>query len=342
MRGRGATVGLGLVLAMLAPGGPVGCAGGRISLEDLPPRAIAVAYWDYEDARDRADQRREREKREAGGVRREGVASVEALAGLLGADRHGGRERHPGRLALVDPTTGEVTVLRQATPGAFPLAWSADGCCLLFSSTHRGGRQLFEWDREAREVRQLTHDRSAVAQAGYGPERRVVFSRIERDGGKVRSTLWVTGPGGAVPRRLTDGPGDHSPTWSPDGSTIVFVREDPAQGSVLVARPPDPGGEERVLGRGQQPVFTRAGDWVVYVARMRKGRRLWRIRPDGSGKLPIGHGQYEEYHPAVSPDGHYVAFVADQELRERLYVRRIDGTGDRMLLEDADASWPVW
>jgi dipeptidyl aminopeptidase/acylaminoacyl peptidase len=317
-----------------------GCASPRIELDELPPRPIAVAYWDADTARDRAERRAERE---AGGVapKREGVATAGALAGLFGLDRHA-RDAMPGRLALVDPATGEATALREATPGAIPLAWSAECDCLLFSSTQRGGRQLFEWNRETGEVRQLTHADGQVAHADYGPGGRVVYALIESRGGGARACLWIADPGGAAARRLTEGPADHSPTWSPDGSTIVFVREDPQQGTVLVARPPEPGGAERVLGRGEQPVFSRAGDWVVYVARMRDGRRLWRIRPDGSGKLPVGRGQSDERMPAISPDGRYVAFVAEEEHRERLYVRRIDGSGERLLLEDGDGAWPAW
>jgi dipeptidyl aminopeptidase/acylaminoacyl peptidase len=328
-------------VAALAVAAAAGCATGRIELGELPDHPIAIAYWDYEQARDRAERREDRERREAQAPR-EGVASAGSLASLFGLERHDEPTRFLGRLALVDPHDGEVTVLRQATPGAYPLAWSADGSCLLFSSTHRGGRQLFEWDRKSGEVRQLTHGEARVTRAAYGPDRRVVFASLEGEGRTLRSTVWVTGAGGANPRQLTAGPADHSPTWSPDGKTIVFVRQDAGQGSLLVARPPEPGGEEHVLGHGEQPSFSPEGDWVVYVARLRAGRRIWRIRPDGSGKLPVGRGQFDERQPTVSPDGRFVAFVADQDDRERLYVRRMDGSGDRMLIEDGDGSWPAW
>src|SRR4029077_14885320 len=38
-------------------------------------------------------------------------------------------------------------------------------------------------------------------------------------------SLWVVGTDGAsAPRRLTAGPRDGSPRWSPDGSTLAFLR----------------------------------------------------------------------------------------------------------------------
>jgi hypothetical protein len=34
--------------------------------------------------------------------------------------------------------------------------------------------------------------------------------------------------------------------------------------------------------------------------------------------------------------------VADSKFHQRLYLRRIDGTGDRILLADGDGDRPVW
>src|SRR5690606_1332051 len=94
---------------------------------------------------------------------------------------------------------------------------------------------------------------------------------------------------------------------------------------------------------GGNPVFTPDGAWIVYVARTTRGHRLFRVRPDGTGRTPLGAGVQEENHPAVSPDGRYVAFVVTETTRrERIWVRRIDGTGDRPLLTSGDGSVPVW
>ena len=106
----------------------------------------------------------------------------------------------------------------------------------------------------------------------------------------------------------------------------------------------DPDAKPRVFGRGLDPVFTPDGAWIVYTAKTTKGQKLVRVRPDGSGRAPVGTGPDDENHPAVSPDGRYVAYVVkDPTKRERLRVRRFpDGTGDRPLVETGDATTPVW
>ena len=67
------------------------------------------------------------------------------------------------------------------------------------------------------------------------------------------------------------------------------------------------------------------------------------MRADLRGRSPVGSGVRDEFRPAVSPDGRFVAYVASEELPKRhLYLRRFDGTGDRILFSDGDAEHPVW
>jgi Tol biopolymer transport system component len=70
--------------------------------------------------------------------------------------------------------------------------------------------------------------------------------------------------------------------------------------------------------------------------------KLFRIRPNGTGRARIGNGALEEQRPAISPDGRYVVYLSELGPRERLYLRRFDGTGDRLLFRDGDGAYPVW
>ncbi|HIL81869.1 MAG TPA: hypothetical protein EYG54_11510, partial [Myxococcales bacterium] len=46
--------------------------------------------------------------------------------------------------------------------------------------------------------------------------------------------------------------------------------------------------------------------------------------------------------PAVSPDGQHIAYVSNEDGIDRLYLRRMDGSGDRILLADGAAAFPIW
>ena len=89
--------------------------------------------------------------------------------------------------------------------------------------------------------------------------------------------------------------------------------------------------------------MTQDGAWVVYSAPAGDSWRLRRMRLDGSGRTTIGRGIAAELDPAVSPDGRFVAYVSHKDGEpDSLFVRRFDGTGDRVLLGTGAVAAPVW
>ncbi len=343
--------GVGLASLLLAI---PACRTPSVALSDLPDAPIALMYWEPEPARRRAEV--------LAGVRnqsrsRRGVARLEDLGELLGAQpRRAGPAaelaRWPGGLRLLDPRTGRLERVDAATPGSRPMAWSQDHRRLLYASARLTGRpQLFEVDFDKREVRTLTRGPESHPRGDYGPRDRLLYSGIELTGMSGVGRLYVSESDSAGPRLLSQGGLYESPRWSPDGRTVVFARIDSRAaagrgsgrgGMVLVSRSLTPDAAERVLARGKQPVFSPDGEWIVYCAPGPEGWRLWRMRPDGSGRTPLGKGAHDERSPAVSPDGRFVAFIAEESGLDRLFVRRMDGSGDRILLGDGAVAWPVW
>lgn len=253
--------------------------------------------------------------------------------------------RSLGRLSLLDPRTGEPSPLASARPGDRPLEWSPDHRRLRFVSFRSETAQVLEYDLEERELRQLTRSGWTHLAASVGPDGRLAFDRSGGDGQGGERRIYVEPPGGGPPRPVTPGPLDFGPVWSPDGELLIFGTL--LEGGVRAIGGVVPGSGEppRILGRGRDPVFTPDGQWIVYSRKVRERWRLWRMRPNGIGKRALGGGplrRADELHPAVSPDGRFVAYVAEEEGRESLRVRRFDGSGDRPLLESGDGASPVW
>jgi len=66
------------------------------------------------------------------------------------------------------------------------------------------------------------------------------------------------------------------------------------------------------------------------------------MRADGSARSPLGKSIRDEASPAVSPDGRFVAYVAREGEQDRLFLRRMDGSGDRVLPVDGSFGFPTW
>ncbi|WP_433237057.1 S9 family peptidase [Streptosporangium sp. CA-135522] len=166
-----------------------------------------------------------------------------------------------------------------------------------------------------------------------------VVVTADRESDENRSEIWLVAPG-AEPRRLTGGPRDSSPRWSPDGRSLAFLR--PVDGKPQIHLLPLDGGEPRVLtaaslGAGAA-VWSPDGTRIAYgaphgdpdphapVVADRLG-----YKADGTGLLrgltvhlsvvdvatgqtrQITSGDFHAGEPSWSPDGRRLAFAASME-----------------------------
>jgi hypothetical protein len=321
-----------------------GCGTIGVSLRELPSDPIAVVYWEPEEARRRAELMSDQQV--AAGPRKPGVAEVGSIGRLFGANRET-LARFPGRMSLVDPQTAEVTVIRQAPMGSLPMAWSDDHDRLLFLSNHRDGIQVHEYQRSTGEVRTVTYGEFFHLYADYGLGEQIAVLQVGEDGERRFDRVFVIDERGGVPRLVFEDRNAEAVRLAPDGRTLLYVRR--ALGGLGRASRPSElflvdlaTGEERALGRGREPSFSPIGDWIVYSAPVRDGWRLRRMRPDGSARSPAAASIRDQKMPAVSPDGQFVVYVGEATGLDRLFVRRIDGRGARVLLDAGAVFSPVW
>lgn len=322
----------------------VGCAGaGAVQLDQLPASPVALVWRSEALALDRVDALRDLEKRQAGQPLREGIAQVEDLEALLGGrpDLERRLTSLQGQLVLLDPRSGERTPLEGAPAAARPLAWSPDRTRLLLAARWRDAAQLFVWDRATGVAEIVTAGPEEHPMGCLAADGRVVAVEMDRAGALARLVTWPAGGGARV--GLTEGPWHVQPACSPVGPQVAFVTVGPDGAPQVAVIDLERPRATRVVAHGHAPVFAPDGAWILYAGRSAAGQRLWRVRADGTGRTPVGAGLLEEGHPAVSPDGRYVAYVAvDDDRRERVWVRRFDGSGDRPLVGQGDGAWPAW
>jgi Tol biopolymer transport system component len=327
------------VLALaLALSGPA-CLGGALVGSEIPASPIAFLYRTPEEGRRRAELLEESDR----APRRAGVMQIDGLESWLQSDRDRGAElrEFAGRLALLDPQTGEIRTFGAVPRGAAPLSWSNERTTLLFASSRHGPTQLFELDVRTEEIRALTRGPAIHPSGCFGSDGLFAYTEAiqTRDGLRVR--IHGRDSIAAPPRALTPGPLDRNPTCQPDGRAIIYVSTGASRRDQLMRVSLDGGAPQR-LGSGRDPSYTPDGHWVVYSAQIGGRWQLWRMRPDGTAKTALGRGVADEFWPSVSPDGQYVVYEAEELGRETLFIRRFDGSKQRVLLSKGDGAHPVW
>jgi dipeptidyl aminopeptidase/acylaminoacyl peptidase len=215
----------------------------------------------------------------------------------------------------------------------------------------------------------------------------VVVWRIDREASDYSSAIWLVPLDGAgSARRFTSGEKqDAAPRWSPDGSSLAFVSNREGKTKQLYVIPVAGGEGRRLTDLAEdvsEPVWSPDGTRLAFSARvrdpayeededkLRRPRRLTRLqyklddvgwtgdRPrhiftvpaDGSAPpTQLTHGDYEDQHPAWSPDGTRIAFDSarhedwDIELFHDIHVVEANG-GEPTALTGVDA-WheaPAW
>jgi WD40 repeat protein len=183
------------------------------------------------------------------------------------------------------------------------------------------------------------------------------YARLSPDGRRFAATLgpaqeghvWVYDlAGGAQPYKLTFNAHNTMPTWSPDGSRVAFgsTRDGPTRNLFTVPADGSVAEPTRLVTSDKDKnslTWSRDG-WLVYQMTGETTRAdLWKQRADASGKgEPFLATPFAESNPVFSPDGQWVAFVADTTGADEVWVRPFPGPGAPVRVSSAGGHDPVW
>lgn len=205
--------------------------------------------------------------------------------------------------------------------------------------------QLVWYDREGKQVGVV----EAPIKIGLGMD-----PRISPDGKRVAvkrnppQTIWVLDLEKGNSVRITSDFGQ-MPVWSPDGTRIAY-----SGNPGLMTKAASGLGEPEVAlassasGAAFPYSWSPDGKFIVYVKRGVKTRLdLYAVPLDGEKKeILLLNSAFDERSPALSPDGKWLAYDADDTGRPEIYVQRFlpDGTAapDRKLVSTNGGRMAVW
>ena len=195
--------------------------------------------------------------------------------------------------------------------------------------------------------------------AAVGPENLEYprYPRISPDGRRFAATI---GPaqeghigiydlaGAAQPYKITFNAHNTSPTWSPDGSRIGFssTRDGPTRNLFAVATDGSVVEPTRIVASDKDKTnFDWSRDGVLMYQASGDSTRtdLWtQLTVPESKSTPWLQTPFAEGNPVFSPDGKWVAFHADTQGPDEVWVRPFPGPGSPVRVSSAGGHDPVW
>jgi Tol biopolymer transport system component len=165
------------------------------------------------------------------------------------------------------------------------------------------------------------------------------------------SDIWLVETRRGVLSRFTTHPAeDIFPVWSRDGTRIVFSSNRDSNGGTALYEKRTSGNDSEELVLPATPEETFASDtspdgqFLLYQRRSRKtGWDIWALPLHGEKKpRPLIQTEFDESAGLLSPDGTWLAYVANSSGRHEVYVQPFPGPGPRQQVSTTGGAQLRW
>jgi Tol biopolymer transport system component len=225
---------------------------------------------------------------------------------------------------------------------------SANGA-LAYRSAPSSNSQLTWFDRGGKSLGTLGSPADYFGGLALSPDgKRVAVSEMDQAG---KTAIWLLEARG-VHTRFTFDMQSEMPTWSPDGTRLVFYSTRDGSGNIYQKDSSGSGNEELLSKSGSPADWSPDGRYLLYnfLDLKTNHRDLW-VLPDPAGPpenhkpMPYLRTPFDKRQAQFSPDGHWIAYASDESGpgQYQIYVQSFPaGAGKFQVSTGAGGTQPRW
>jgi eukaryotic-like serine/threonine-protein kinase len=209
-----------------------------------------------------------------------------------------------------------------------------------------GANRILWFDRSGKQTAE-TGEPGDYFSPRISPDGRKLAVAIEAPG-TVNFSIWVFDLTRSVPTRLTfSSLLDGHPAWSPDGKTIAFMSNRSGRYHIYQTAADGTGNTSPVIvdDAGEyNPSYSSDGRYLIFrrlSAQSGAHFEIW-AKPLYGDREAFPVVQSEAAHPALSPDGKWLAYSSQESGRPEIYVVPFRQGSGKWRVSTGGGTWPRW